>query len=54
MNRGENFGLIAIDWGRPDPRISLQIRDVEGDITIQHKLSLSDIRRRPATARPAP
>ena len=29
MNWGDNFGLITIDWDRPDPRISLQIRDVE-------------------------
>ena len=28
MNWGDNFGLITIDWDRPDPRISLQIRDV--------------------------
>ena len=46
MSWGDNFGVIAIDWDRPDPRISLQIRDVEGDITIQQKIDLSTIRRR--------
>ena len=40
MNWGDNFGLITIDWDRPDPRISLQIRDVDGDITIQQKIDL--------------
>jgi alkaline phosphatase D len=46
MNWGDNFGVITIDWDRPDPRISLQIRDVEGDITIQQKINLSTIRRK--------
>ena len=41
MNVGDNFGLVEIDWERADPRISLQIRDVEGDIAIQRKISLS-------------
>ncbi len=51
MNWGDNFGVIAIDWDRPDPRISLQIRDVEGDIRIQQKINLSTIRRKPARPR---
>lgn len=41
MNFGDNFGLITIDWDRADPRVSLQIRDDEGEITLQQKLSLS-------------
>ena len=45
MNWGDNFGLVTIDWDRPDPRISLQIRDVEGDIVIQHKINLSTLKR---------
>lgn len=44
MNWGDNFGLITIDWKRADPQISLQIRDVEGDVTIQRKIYLSTIR----------
>jgi alkaline phosphatase D len=43
MNAGDNFGLVTIDWDREDPRVSLQIRDVEGDVTIQQKLSLSTL-----------
>src|SRR5262249_15601035 len=34
MNVGDNFGMIVIDWDRPDPRLSLQIHDDEGDVTI--------------------
>jgi alkaline phosphatase D len=41
MNWEDNFGMVLIDWDRPEPRISLQIRDVEGDISIQLKLLLS-------------
>ena len=51
MNWGDNFGLITIDWDQPDPQISLQIRDVDGDITIQQKIRLSTIRRKPALVR---
>ncbi len=51
MNRGDNFGVIAIDWDRPDPQISLQIRDVAGDITIQQKVNLSTLRRKTKKAR---
>lgn len=41
MNVGNNFGVIAIDWSRPDPFLSFQIRDELGDITIQEKVALS-------------
>ncbi|HYT92665.1 MAG TPA: alkaline phosphatase D family protein [Gemmataceae bacterium] len=41
MNDGDNFGLVTIDWDRPDPLLSLQIRDVQGDVTIQQKVPLS-------------
>ena len=51
MNYGDNFGLITIDWDRPDPRISLQIRDVDGDVILQQKVNLGILKRRPARAR---
>jgi alkaline phosphatase D len=41
MNQGNNFGLITIDWSRSDPLLRLQIRDQEGEVTIQEKLPLS-------------
>jgi alkaline phosphatase D len=46
MGSGDNFGFITIDWKPTDPKISLQIRDVEGDIIVQQKLNLSNLRRR--------
>ena len=49
MNWGDNFGLITVDWNRADPQISLQIRDVAGDVAIQRKIYLSTIR--PGTIR---
>ncbi len=51
MNWGDNFGVVAIDWDRPDPRISLQVRDIDGDIRIQQKISLSVLRRKAARPR---
>jgi alkaline phosphatase D len=44
MNWGDNFGLILVDWRSPDPRISFQIRDGDGDINIQRKILLSTLR----------
>lgn len=41
MPYGDNFGMILIDWEKPDPQITLQIRDVEGDVTIGQKFPLS-------------
>lgn len=43
MNFGNNFGFITIDWYHSDPLIRLQIRDEEGEITIQQKVLLSTI-----------
>jgi alkaline phosphatase D len=50
MDRGNNFGVVEIDWGRKDPLVRLQIRDEEGDLTIQEKVPLSRLRPRPAGA----
>jgi alkaline phosphatase D len=43
MNWGDNFGMVLIDWERPDPRVQLQIRDVDGDINIRRKIFLSTL-----------
>jgi hypothetical protein len=48
MAWGNNFGQITIDWERPDPLISLQIRDEGGDVFLGQKLNLSTLKRRPA------
>jgi alkaline phosphatase D len=43
MGHGDNFGVITIDWSGNNPKIGLQIRDVDGDVVIQQKLLLSDL-----------
>jgi alkaline phosphatase D len=43
MNWGNNFGMIRIDWSKPDPVIALQIYDEDGDINIQRKIRLSTL-----------
>lgn len=49
MDRGDNFGLVRIDWAKEDPLITLEIRDDEGEITIREKVPLS--RLQPRTSR---
>lgn len=44
LNTGDHFGLIEIDWQRADPLIRLKLIDSEGDITLQRKMPLSDLR----------
>jgi alkaline phosphatase D len=39
-----NFGTIAIDWSKPDPVIRLQVRDTEGDVVLQQRMALSELR----------
>jgi alkaline phosphatase D len=46
MTHGNNFGMVLVDWSRPDPLVSLQIRDEAGDIVIQEKLALSWLRQK--------
>jgi alkaline phosphatase D len=38
-----NYGEILIDWDVSDPKISLKIKDVKGDVFTQHTIKLSDI-----------
>jgi alkaline phosphatase D len=44
VSRGDNFGLIEIDWDRPDPLIRLKIEDVDGDLVLHTKVDLSTLR----------
>ncbi|MFO0841136.1 MAG: alkaline phosphatase D family protein [Gemmataceae bacterium] len=46
MDRGNNFGVVRIDWDKKDPQITLEIRDEDGDVTIGHKLPLSQLQPR--------
>jgi len=51
MSNGDNFGLITIDWDRSPPQVSLQVRDVAGEIAFQQKLDLTTLR--PGSLRPS-
>jgi alkaline phosphatase D len=52
LNWGDNFGLITLDWNRPDPLIRLQIRDDAGEVALQQKVLLSTLQP-PSQARPS-
>ena len=41
--RGDNFGVIEIDWSGTSARLSLQVRDVEGSIVQQHDIDLVEL-----------
>lgn len=43
----ENFGAIQIDWEAPQPRLKLQIIDMEGSIVLQKELQLDQLRAAP-------
>jgi alkaline phosphatase D len=44
MTHGDNFGLVTIDWSATDPVVSLQVRDVDGEITLKDSVPLSLLR----------
>ena len=45
-----NFGTIQVDWDQPDPVVRLQVRDEKGDVVLQQRLPLSQLKM-PAAAR---
>ncbi|HEY6553511.1 MAG TPA: alkaline phosphatase family protein, partial [Vicinamibacteria bacterium] len=44
LNRGDNFGLVEIDWERRDPLIRFKVIDEDGEVMIHHKVELSVLR----------
>ena len=44
VDRGDNFGLVEIDWNRTDPLVRLKIIDVDGDLVLHRKIDLSTLR----------
>src|SRR5581483_449213 len=44
MPYGDNFGMVLIDWSGDDPRLTLQVRDEDGDVTCGVKVRLSTLR----------
>lgn len=45
----KNFALIAVDWGRADPLVTLSIHNSQGEVLLDHSFDLSSIGK-PATA----
>jgi alkaline phosphatase D len=39
-----NFGIVMIDWEADDPVIRLQVREEKGDVILQQRLTLSQLR----------
>lgn len=42
-----NFGMIEVDWSRPDPLVTLQIRDLDGQPQLSQTIPLSSLRPQP-------
>jgi len=53
MYFGANFGMVSIDWDRPDPLIRLQIHGTDGKTVFEHEVSLRELRSTPEP-RPGP
>lgn len=39
-----NFGMITIDWTQSDPLLRLQVRDEKGNVVLQQRVRLSELR----------
>ncbi len=44
--RKVNFGMIEIDWSKPDPTVKMHIRDVDGKNALEHEIHLSKLKAR--------
>jgi alkaline phosphatase D len=51
MAHGDNFGFLTIDWTASSPKISMQIRDVDGEITLKETFPLSLLQAGTLTAK---
>lgn len=38
---GDNFGMVTVDWSAADPPVSLQLRDVGGEVVVRHTFPIS-------------
>jgi len=50
MPYGDNFGVVLIDWSSDDPRLTLQVRDEDGDVACGVKVRLSTLKATGAAA----
>ena len=42
-----NFGTVLIDWEPADPVVRLQVREESGEVVLQQRLTLSQLRVKP-------
>ena len=42
--RDVNFGWIEIDWSGPAPLVTVQIRDRRGEVTLEQRLDIGQLR----------
>jgi alkaline phosphatase D len=40
----DNYGLIRIDWSKPDPDITMEIRNTANELVMQNTIRLSELR----------
>lgn len=50
MPHGDHFGYLTIDWAAADPKVSVQIRDADGEVTIKETFPLSVLKPGAAVA----
>ena len=43
--RNNNFGSLVIDWDRPEPRLTIELREEDGGTALSFKLPLTRLRR---------
>lgn len=41
MPWGNHFGVVRIDWSKPDPLMRLELRDEAGEVVVSHRVPLS-------------
>ncbi|QDU22783.1 alkaline phosphatase D family protein [Urbifossiella limnaea] len=54
MPYGDNFGMVLIDWSTDNPRLTLQLRDEDGDVMSAVKVRLSTLKPTGVAAGPRP
>ena len=50
MPHGDNFGLVTVDWAAADPKVSVQIRDGDGEIVLKEAFPLGILKPGAAVA----
>jgi alkaline phosphatase D len=44
MVNENNFGLLTIDWEKPDPEITIQLRDLTDKVRVEQKIKLGELK----------